>query len=151
MSSSTHGGWGSDKSRSKQTTVHVVVTNNDPTTENDNDQDNESVGSILADIANAVNNTLRILMFADKTHWASDEFEQVRAVEDALDEAKRDFQELGPLVKGSFYYENDRRRTCHRPTVITPSFIAAALHNLVAHNQYLARMRERGPPSSVDY
>lgn len=126
MSSSTHGGWGSDKSRSKQTTVHVVVTDNDPT--NDNDQDNESVGSLLADIANAINNTLRILMFADKTHWASDEFEQVRAVEDALDEAKRDFQELGPLVKGSFYYENDRRRMCHRATILTLSFLFPGWH-----------------------
>lgn len=110
MSSTTHGGWGSDKSRSKQT-VHVVVTNNDPG--NDDDQaDNETVGSLLADIAHTINDTLRILMFADKTHWASDEFEQVRAVEDALDEAKRDFQELGSLVKGSLYYEHDRRRKC---------------------------------------
>lgn len=128
MSSSTHTGLGSDKSRSKQQTVRVVVTNaeadhdhsetnnnhnnskKDDDDDDDNDYENDSVGSLLADIANAINNTLRILIFADKTHWGSDEFDQVRAVEDALDEAKRDFQELGPLVKGSFYYENDRRR-----------------------------------------
>lgn len=72
---------------------------------------NDSVGSLLADIANAISDALRMLMFADKRHWASDEFEQVRALEDALDEAKADFQELGPLLKGSVYYENDRRRT----------------------------------------
>lgn len=112
MSSSTHTGWGSDKARSKQT-VHVVVTNNDPSNDKD-PEESETVGSLLADIANAINDTLRILMFADKTHWESDEFEQVRTVDDTLNEAKRDFQELGSLVKGSFYYERDRRRTCVR-------------------------------------
>lgn len=122
MSSSTNSGWGSDKSRSKQT-VHVVVTNSDATNDHDQ-QHHESVGSLLADIANAINDTLRILMFADKTHWASDEFEQVRAVEDALDEAKRDFQELGPIVKGSFYYENDRRRTFFLTLTLRPLFLS---------------------------
>lgn len=50
-------------------------------------------------------------MFADKRQWGPDEFEQVRALEQALDEARRDFQELSPLVNGQFYYENDRRST----------------------------------------
>lgn len=70
----------------------------------------ESVGSLLAAIANSINDALRLLMFADKAHWGPDEFEQVRAIEHTLDEAKKDFQELGPLLKGSVYYENDRRR-----------------------------------------
>lgn len=72
----------------------------------------ESVGSLLASIANSINDALRLLMFADKAHWGPDEFEQVRALEHALDEAKKDFQEMGPLLKGSVYYENDRRRMC---------------------------------------
>ncbi|KAK7700870.1 hypothetical protein SLS64_010721 [Diaporthe eres] len=69
----------------------------------------ESVGSLLAAIANSINDALRLLMFADKAHWGPDEFEQVRALEHTLDEAKKDFQEMGPLLKGSVYYENDRR------------------------------------------
>lgn len=70
----------------------------------------ETVGSLLAAIATALQDALRILMFADKRGWGPDEFEQVRAVEEALDEAKRDFQAMAPLVNGQFYYENDRRR-----------------------------------------
>ncbi|CAK7215746.1 hypothetical protein SCUCBS95973_002582 [Sporothrix curviconia] len=69
----------------------------------------DTVGSLLAGIATALQDALRILMFADKRGWGPDEFEQVRAVEEALDEAKRDFQTMGPLVNGQFYYENDRR------------------------------------------
>ncbi|KAL1896572.1 hypothetical protein Sste5346_004606 [Sporothrix stenoceras] len=69
----------------------------------------ETVGSLLAEIATALQDALRILMFADKRGWGPDEFEQVRAVEEALDEAKRDFQAMAPLVNGQFYYENDRR------------------------------------------
>lgn len=107
MSSSAQSGWGSDKSKSKQP-VHVVITQ--PDDDDGAPSENDTVGTLLADIANAINDTLRILMFADKTLWDTDEFEQVRAVEDTLDEAKRDFQELGPLVKGAFYYESDRRR-----------------------------------------
>ncbi|KAJ9131112.1 Mediator complex subunit 3 fungal domain-containing protein [Pleurostoma richardsiae] len=68
----------------------------------------DTVGSLLADVANALSDSLRILMFADKREWGPDEFEQIRALEDALDDAKKDFQELGPLVGGQFYYENDR-------------------------------------------
>jgi hypothetical protein len=70
----------------------------------------ETVGSLLAAIATALQDALRILMFADKRGWGPDEFEQVRTVEEALDEAKRDFQAMAPLVNGQFYYENDRRR-----------------------------------------
>ncbi|CAK7268015.1 hypothetical protein SEPCBS57363_002887 [Sporothrix epigloea] len=71
--------------------------------------DSSTVGSLLAGIATALQDTLRTLLFADKRGWGPDEFEQVRAVEEALDEAKRDFQAIGPLVNGQFYYENDRR------------------------------------------
>lgn len=81
-------------------------------TDNDDTADGstpESVGSLLASIANSINDALRLLMFADKAHWGPDEFEQVRALEATLDEAKKDFQEMGPLLKGSVYYENDRR------------------------------------------
>lgn len=77
----------------------------------------ESVGSLLAAIANSINDALRLLMFADKAHWGPDEFEQVRALEHTLDEAKKDFQEMGPLLKGSVYYENDRRRMCTPPSL----------------------------------
>lgn len=83
----------------------------------------ESVGSLLAAIANSINDALRLLMFADKAHWGPDEFEQVRALEHTLDEAKKDFQEMGPLLKGSVYYENDRRRMCISHLFISPSSI----------------------------
>ncbi|OTB07741.1 hypothetical protein M426DRAFT_53052 [Hypoxylon sp. CI-4A] len=68
----------------------------------------ETVGSLLAVIANSLNDGLRILVFADKRAWGSDEFEQLRLLEETLDEAKKDFQELPALVNGRFYYENDR-------------------------------------------
>ncbi|KAK8065297.1 hypothetical protein PG997_012044 [Apiospora hydei] len=70
---------------------------------------NETVGSLLAVIANSLNDALRIMMFADKRAWGPDEFEQLRLLEDTLDEAKRDFQELPLLVKGRVYYEHDRK------------------------------------------
>jgi hypothetical protein len=70
----------------------------------------DTVGSLLASIATSLNDALRILMFADKRQWGPDEFEQVRVLEAALDEAKKDFQEMGPLVNGQIYYENDQRR-----------------------------------------
>ncbi|KAK4168949.1 hypothetical protein QBC43DRAFT_83304 [Cladorrhinum sp. PSN259] len=74
----------------------------------DGSRASETVGSLLAAIANAFNDALRILMYADKRHWGPDEFEQTRALEDALEDAKKDFQEMAPLVHGQFYYENDR-------------------------------------------
>jgi len=73
---------------------------------------NETVGSLLAVIANSLNDALRILLFADKRAWGDDEFEQLHLLEDTLDEAKKDFQELPLLVNGRFYYENDRNSTC---------------------------------------
>ncbi|EPE02295.1 hypothetical protein F503_08607 [Ophiostoma piceae UAMH 11346] len=69
----------------------------------------DTVGSLLAAIATALQDAQRILVFADKRGWGPDEFEQLRTVEDALEEARQDFQALGPLVNGQFYYENDRR------------------------------------------
>lgn len=109
------------KGKQKQKSLRVIITAHDGNRHSDGDGGdggdddvdegaNDTVGSLLADIANILADALRMLMFADKRHWASDEFEQVRAFEDALDEAKGDFQELGPLLKGSFYYESDRRR-----------------------------------------
>lgn len=70
----------------------------------------DSVGTLLAAIAHLIAEGLRILSLADKRQWGPDEQEQVRALEQALDEAKKDFQELSPLVNGQIYYENDRKR-----------------------------------------
>lgn len=103
------------KSTGKLKQLQIVVSNHDRDDDDDDadrpdPEDNDTVGSLLADVAHIVNDALRMLMFADKRHWSPDEFEQVRALEDALDEAKKDFQEMGPLLKGSFYYESDRRR-----------------------------------------
>lgn len=70
----------------------------------------DTVGSLLASIATHLSDSLRALRFADKRHWGPDEFEQIRALEEALDDAKTDFQELGRLVNGQFYYEGDRTR-----------------------------------------
>ncbi|KAI0969717.1 hypothetical protein F4678DRAFT_151827 [Xylaria arbuscula] len=69
----------------------------------------DTVGSLLAIIANSIQDALRVLMFADKRAWGPPEFEQLRLLEEVLDEAKRDFQELPALVNGRFYYENDRK------------------------------------------
>ena len=69
----------------------------------------QTVGTLLAAIATCMTDALRILVLADdKSQWGPDEFEQIRLLEEALDEAKKDFQELAPLVHGRFYYENDR-------------------------------------------
>jgi hypothetical protein len=70
----------------------------------------ESVGTLLADIANLLVQGLRIFALADKRHWRQDEYEQVRALEEALNDAKSDFQELCPLVNGQAQYEHDRKR-----------------------------------------
>ncbi|KAI1039850.1 hypothetical protein LB505_007112 [Fusarium chuoi] len=71
----------------------------------------DSVGSLLAAIATLLSQGLRMLSLADKSHWGPDEHEQVHAFASALDEAKKDFQELAPLVNGQIYYETDRKRT----------------------------------------
>uniref|UniRef100_L2FJE9 Uncharacterized protein n=1 Tax=Colletotrichum fructicola (strain Nara gc5) TaxID=1213859 RepID=L2FJE9_COLFN len=68
-----------------------------------------TVGSLLAAIATLISDGLRILKFADKHHWGPDEHEQLRLLEDTLDDAKKDFQELSVLVNGQRYYMNDRR------------------------------------------
>lgn len=69
----------------------------------------DSVGKLLADIATLIAEGLRILSLADKRQWGPDEYEQVRALAQLLDEAKKDFQDLSPLVNGQIYYENDRK------------------------------------------
>ncbi|KAF4984234.1 hypothetical protein FZEAL_522 [Fusarium zealandicum] len=69
----------------------------------------DSVGSLLAAIANIIAQGLRILSLADKSQWGPDEHEQVRALATVLDEAKKDFQDLSPLVNGQIYYETDRK------------------------------------------
>jgi hypothetical protein len=68
----------------------------------DSSRERQTVGTLLASIATCMTDALRILMFADKRHWGPDEFEQTRALEQALDEAKKDFQEMAPLVRGQF-------------------------------------------------
>lgn len=77
----------------------------------------DSVGSLLAAIAKLVAEGLRILSLADKTLWGPDEHEQVRALAKVLDEAKKDFQDLSPLVNGQIYYESDRK--CRFIMVVT--------------------------------
>ncbi|KAH8177363.1 hypothetical protein LIA77_02445 [Sarocladium implicatum] len=69
----------------------------------------DSVGSLLADIANQIADARRILTVSDKRHWGPDEYEHFRALDRALDEARKDFQELSPLVNGQTNYELDRR------------------------------------------
>ncbi|KAL2135569.1 hypothetical protein VTI74DRAFT_8048 [Chaetomium olivicolor] len=76
--------------------------------DNDGESQTQTVGTLLAAIATCMMDALRILMFADKRQWGPDEFEQTRVLEEALDEAKKDFQDMAPLVHGQFYYENDR-------------------------------------------
>ncbi|OAA36569.1 hypothetical protein BBO_08151 [Beauveria brongniartii RCEF 3172] len=73
----------------------------------------DSVGSLLADIANLVLDGLRILGLADKRHWGPDEYELQRAMERVLNDAKTDFQELSPMLKSQSHYEHDR--TCKLP------------------------------------
>lgn len=70
----------------------------------------DSVGSLLAAVAELTADGLRILSFADKRQWGPDEHEQLRALEELLDEARKDFQELSPLLNGQFNYEHDRTR-----------------------------------------
>lgn len=79
---------------------------------------NESVGSLLALIANSINDGLRIMMFADKRAWGPDEFEQLRLLEETLDEAKKDFQSLPALVHGRGYYEHDRKSRYTKPPLL---------------------------------
>ena len=96
---------------------------------------NESVGSLLAVIANSLNDALRTMMFADKRGWGPDEFEQLRLLEETLDEAKKDFQELPALVNGRFYYEHDRNSK-HASPVLTTDFTSdtPVLSDYVMHS-----------------
>ena len=73
----------------------------------------DSVGSLLAAVADLLSAALSALVLCDpqqQSFWGLDEHEQVRALQMALDEARRDFQELAPLVNGQDYYEHDRTR-----------------------------------------
>jgi hypothetical protein len=107
----------------------------------------DSVGSLLAEIANFLVDGVRILSLSDKRHWGPDEHEQLRALEDALDEAKKDFQGLAPLVNGQSHYENDRSRTLaslpYSPT--QPPFrpLLILLAKTLIRGPY--RMRKDGP------
>lgn len=92
----------------------------------------DTVGTLLADIANLLSEGLRTLTQTDSSQWGLDEHEQVRAFQDALNEAKTDFQELSPLVKGQIYYENDRKRKPRLPVTrpIVSFRLRAATHAL---------------------
>lgn len=68
----------------------------------------EDVGSLLADIADAISDGQRTLGLAKQDHWGQDEYDLLKAFERTLDEAKKDFQELSLLVKGQSHYEYDR-------------------------------------------
>lgn len=88
----------------------------------------DTVGTLLAAIANLLHESLRLLNQSDKSLWGDDEHEQVRALEEALDDAKKDFQELSLLVNGQLYYQNDRRR--ERTAVILCPKCALLAHQL---------------------
>ncbi|KAL3957283.1 hypothetical protein ACCO45_007861 [Purpureocillium lilacinum] len=90
----------------------------------------DSVGTLLADIANLLSDGLRILSLADKRHWGPDEHEQLRALEQALDEAKKDFQELAPLVNGQSYYQRDRKHESVEELRALRSRFDAHIYNL---------------------
>ncbi|GJN75554.1 hypothetical protein PLICBS_009657 [Purpureocillium lilacinum] len=90
----------------------------------------DSVGTLLADIANLLSDGLRILSLADKRHWGPDEHEQLRALEKALDEAKKDFQELAPLVNGQSYYQRDRKHESVEELRALRSRFDAHIYNL---------------------
>lgn len=70
----------------------------------------DSVGSLLAAIANLTTDGMRVLSLSDRRQWGLDEHEQLRALEDVLDGARKDFQELSPLLGGQHHYEHDRTR-----------------------------------------
>ncbi|KAG6132176.1 hypothetical protein E4U12_003310 [Claviceps purpurea] len=85
----------------------------------------DTVGSVLAEIANLLGDGLRIFSFADKRHWGPDEHEQVQALKAALNQAKRDFQHLCPLVNGQAQYEHDRTyETIRELGILRTRFIA---------------------------
>ncbi|KAK4192966.1 hypothetical protein QBC35DRAFT_160725 [Podospora australis] len=99
----------------------------------------DTVGSLLAAIGTCLTDALRILLYADKRQWGPDEFEQTRALEDALDEAKKDFQEMGQLVRGQFYYENDR-------TPESLQELRALLDQFQEHHENLKSWARQGGP-----
>ncbi|KAL1892137.1 hypothetical protein Cpir12675_004687 [Ceratocystis pirilliformis] len=70
----------------------------------------KTLGYFLAKVALTLDDGIKIFHFADKRNWGPDEFEQLRALERCLDEARRDFQELPTLLDGTSYYTNDRTR-----------------------------------------
>ncbi|KYK61640.1 hypothetical protein DCS_02783 [Drechmeria coniospora] len=90
----------------------------------------DSVGTLLAEIANLLNDSLRIFQLSDKRHWGADEHEQLHALEETLDEAKRDFQALSPLVHGQSYYELDRQHESVEELRRLRSRFSALIQNL---------------------
>lgn len=71
----------------------------------------DTIGTHLTAIANSLNEALRVFQYADKRFWdpEGDEYEQIRALEETVAQARRDFIEMGKLVGGVPYYEGDRR------------------------------------------
>ncbi|QUC22514.1 uncharacterized protein UV8b_06755 [Ustilaginoidea virens] len=99
----------------------------------------DSVGTLLADMANLLGEGLRILGHSDKRHWGQDEHEQVHALEQALDEAKKDYQELCPLVNGQAQYRHDRNHE-------TVGELRALRTEFQAHMQLLRDWSQSGGP-----
>ncbi|KAJ2905849.1 hypothetical protein MKZ38_004097 [Zalerion maritima] len=99
----------------------------------------ETIGNVLADIANCVNDTIQMFQLADHRHWGSDEEEQERRLEETLDEAAKDFQGLALLVNGQFYYEKDRNLF----SVAELSQLSELFH--VHHNTFHEWLRSGGP------
>ncbi|KAH8909002.1 hypothetical protein BR93DRAFT_994653 [Coniochaeta sp. PMI_546] len=69
----------------------------------------ETVGSLLATIAESLTSALRLFALADKSHWGPDEAAQVLALRRVLSAAGRDFEVLSALVGGGTYLEHDAR------------------------------------------
>ncbi|KAG6038360.1 hypothetical protein E4U41_004274 [Claviceps citrina] len=99
----------------------------------------DTVGTLLAEIANLMADGLRIFRLSDKRHWGPDEHEQLQALGRALRQAKRDFQHLCPLVNGQTQYEHDRNYETIRELRLLRS-------RLMAHVRLLKDWSRSGGP-----
>ncbi|KAG6002302.1 hypothetical protein E4U21_003253 [Claviceps maximensis] len=99
----------------------------------------DTVGTVLAEIANLMVDGIRIFSLADKRHWGPDEHEQIQALKGALNQAKGDFQQLCPLVNGQAQYEHDRNYETVRELVLLRS-------QFVAHVELLKDWSRSGGP-----
>lgn len=69
----------------------------------------DTVGTLLARIAQSLQSALRLFALGDNAHWSPDEHAQVLALRQVLGQAGRDFETLAGLVGGGMYFEGDAR------------------------------------------